>query len=276
MHCHSRPSNQQIAAMVSGELVWLELPAPETKLGVGRLKWGRAEEIGTPAYWMSQSWMWSLENPDHFRLGESLSEELLACLLGGYGIPAEVGLAAFERLRRALANDPESLCSPSYVISLLSDPLIVDSRQVRYRFARQKGNYIAGAFSVLETIDVEAPDRQLRDALTTLPGVGLKTASWIVRNWRGSDEVSILDVHILRAANMLNLFSKTWRVERNYRDMEEAYLGFSRAIGARASLLDSVMWMSMRQIQTDLINSFVAPGYERFQPSQQRIGLRAA
>jgi thermostable 8-oxoguanine DNA glycosylase len=96
----------------------------------------------------------------------------------------------------------------------------------------------------------------LRDALVTLPGVGPKTASWIVRNWRGSDEVSILDVHILRAGRTLGIFPEEWRVERNYRELEEAYLAFARDIGARASILDSVMWMTMRRLPPSLVATF--------------------
>jgi hypothetical protein len=68
------------------------------------LVWGFAEEIGSPAYWAAQAWMWEVEAPAHYKLGRSLEEELMACLLGGYGIPAEVGLAAYERLRAVNAE----------------------------------------------------------------------------------------------------------------------------------------------------------------------------
>ena len=46
----------------------------------------------------------------------------------------------------------------------------------------------------------------LRDALTAIPGVGLKTASWAVRNHRASDSVAVLDVHIVRACEHLGVF----------------------------------------------------------------------
>ena len=37
--------------------------------------------------------------PPGYRLGRTLAEEFAACLLGGHGIPAPVGIAAYERLR---------------------------------------------------------------------------------------------------------------------------------------------------------------------------------
>ena len=165
----------------------------------------------------------------------------MACLLGGYGIPAEVGLAAYERLRAVNAESPCRLLDEESVLELLADPLDLNGRLVRYRFAKQKSTYLAGSMRALQSLDREAPDRELRDALTALPGVGPKTASWIVRNWRDSDFVSILDIHILRAGRMLQIFPEGKSVERHYLELEAAFLDFAEAISVKASILDSVM-----------------------------------
>jgi thermostable 8-oxoguanine DNA glycosylase len=202
----------------------------------------------TPAYWAAQCWMWELEEPEHFKLGRSLAEEVLACILGGYGIPAEVGLAAYQRLRLALHDDREQMSDEQAVRDLLSEPLDVNGRKVRYRFANQKADYISKAFQELDGVDEGLDDRPLRDRLTKLRGFGPKTASWIVRNWRASDEVAILDIHILRAGLQLGIFREEWRVERHYDLLEEAYLEFANDLGVRASILDSVMWMTIRQL----------------------------
>jgi thermostable 8-oxoguanine DNA glycosylase len=194
--------------------------------------------------------MWELEAPDHYRLGMSLTEETLACMLGGYGIPAEVGLAAYARLRKQPAN---VLQDEERVLALLSEPLHVASRTVRYRFARQKAKRIAAAMRELPNIDEQLPDRALRDALTGLSGIGPKTASWIVRNWRGSDDVAILDIHILRLGRRLGIFDHSLRVERHYGSLEHQFLGFARALGARASMLDSVMWMTVRRMPARIL-----------------------
>ncbi|MBQ1500343.1 MAG: hypothetical protein IIZ38_18705 [Sphingomonas sp.] len=209
--------------------------------------------------------MWEIEEPDHYRLGRSLREEVLACILGGYGIPAEVGLAAYGRLRAVPA---EELYSQATVEALLSKPLTVAGRSVRYRFAGQKARHVSASMAALNAINEEAPDRDLRNALVALPGIGPKTASWVVRNWRSSDHVSILDVHIIRACRALGLFQQSWRVERHYTLMEDAYLTFAQAVGARASILDSVMWMTMRQLPASIIENMVSNGANKFYKRQ--------
>ena len=100
----------------------------------------------------------------------------------------------------------------------------------------------------LPEIDQGLPDRALRDEIMTLKGIGPKTASWVVRNWRDSDQVAILDIHIVRACEHIGLFEPGWTVERHYLAMEEAFLAFAEVIGARPSLLDSVMWNVMREL----------------------------
>jgi hypothetical protein len=247
MHVSSG-STQKVFALAGGEIVSLDLPGPWERLGRRAIRWGTAEVPLTPAYWAAQSWMWGLEEPEHFRLGRTLAEEMLACILGGYGIPAEVGLAAYERLRLVLRDDPRALDDADRVRSLLTQPLRVAGRSVRYRFANQKAGYISEAFRRLPDIDETLPDRRLRDRLTELRGFGPKTASWIVRNWRASDEVAILDIHILRAGMQLGIFPTNRSVERHYSELEDAYLDFAADLGVRASILDSVMWMTIRQL----------------------------
>ena len=49
--------------------------------------WGNASEPFTPAYWKflctTKS---SIDNSTNYKLGDSLEEEVVACLLGGHGI----------------------------------------------------------------------------------------------------------------------------------------------------------------------------------------------
>ena len=253
-------------ALVDGAPVERRLPNPDHRVPGHGIVWGGVEEIGSPAYWSAQSWLWEMDEPDHYRLGRSLREEVLACLLGGHGISAEVGLAAYQRLRARPNNE---LLDVDRCCELLLEPLDVRGRAVRYRFANQKARYVGGAMAGLEGIPDKLGDIELRDALAGLPGIGLKTASWVVRNWRGSDAVSILDVHIIRAAEGLGLFREGWRVSKDYRLMERAYLAFCRAIGARASILDSVMWMTMRQLPSSIAVTMTPRPPSKIKPKRQ-------
>lgn len=256
MHLDASSSTQRIVTALGSSTLERHFPPPEQRVRGHGIAWGRIEEIGSPAYWSAQSWLWEIDEPNHYRLGRSLREEVLACLLGGYGIPAEVGLAAYQRLR---AQPPSELLAVDRCRQFLLEPLNVNGRAVRYRFANQKARYIAGSMAGLGHVSEELGDVDLRDALARLPGIGLKTASWIVRNWRGSDTVSVLDIHIIRASEGLGLFKRGWQVTKDYRRMEQAYLAFCRAIEARASVLDSVMWMTMRQLPAWITVGLTSP-----------------
>src|ERR1700743_4025168 len=78
-----------------------QIPSEEQELLPG-VKWGDCAQLYTPAFWKVQylSYMQRLEPRQIYKLGDTILEEIVVCLLGGFGMPAEVGLAAFERLKR--------------------------------------------------------------------------------------------------------------------------------------------------------------------------------
>jgi len=180
------------------------------------------------------------------RIGTTFEEEVTACLLGGYGIPAEVGLAAFHSLRDA--GVIRSLCQDSLEIQkLLREPLDIGGRLVQYRFWGQKSRYLAGAYAELEKREFSMHDPvSLRNQLLCISGIGPKTASWIVRNWLGSDEVAILDIHIVRAGLLARLFSPADCVAKDYLQMERRFISFASALAIRTSYLDALIWATMR------------------------------
>jgi hypothetical protein len=55
-------------------------------------------------------------------------------------------------------------------------------------------------------------------------------ASWIVRNWLGSNDVAILDIHVIRAGKRMGLFSTIGRVEQHYLKMERRVLDLAVAM----------------------------------------------
>jgi N-glycosylase/DNA lyase len=236
--------SQRAAVFAGRASVQIDLPSSEEFVSPG-LRWGSIEAFPTPAYWAYQVLARRLVNrPIRYRLGSSLHEELAACLLGGHGIPARVGVAAFQRLqsRGVLAGEP----SEPELLAQLTEPLSIDERPVRYRFAKQKARYLSTALrAIRESPPSTASGRSLRDALIALPGVGLKTASWIARNWLDADDVAILDIHVLRAGALTGFLDSTLRVDRDYLALECQFLAFSGAIGVRASELDALIWLEM-------------------------------
>ena len=161
-------------------------------------------------------------------------------------MPAELGWAAFVRLR-----DEGLLCSrptTDEVERALTRPFKVANASRRYRFARQKARYLCGAIDTVCALAPARDARELRRQLIGITGIGPKTASWIVRNYLGSDEVAILDIHITRAGVAAGVFPETADPIRNYFKLEDRFLEFCAAIDEPPSRLDAIMWDYMRRI----------------------------
>jgi thermostable 8-oxoguanine DNA glycosylase len=242
----------QVAAVFLGPTtIEVRLPPAREEVLPGVL-WGMVEAFPTPAYWAFQAFARRMHGAtSSHRLGRTLTEEVAACLLGGHGMPAAVGLAAFEHLRDegVLAGKP----TQEELLRHLCDPLSVHGRPVRYRFARQRARYLAEALSVLAHGDApQHSGRALRDWLLRLSGVGYKTASWIARNWLDADDVAILDVHVLRAGAIAGFLDTRLGVERDYLALERQFIAFAHAICVRPSELDALIWQHMSRMSGGL------------------------
>lgn len=251
-----------VSRIQNGGSKQLDLPDAHQEVLPG-IRWGRPDKLFTPAYWASQLWLrgeGDSECTQVYRLGNSLREEAAACLLGGYGIPAEVGLAAFHAVQKSglLATKYPTAAEVSRI---LQQPLQVGAHSVRYRFVRQKSEYLsellAGLGLEIHHTSASWADRELRDWLLRFRGIGPKTASWITRNWRASDAVAIIDIHVYRAGLYMGLFAPTVTPSTHYFTLEARYLQFAHAIGAQPSALDALIWQHMRILSRQMRQSKV-------------------
>ena len=222
------------------------LPDPDEPV-LGCVPWGRPEEPMTPAYWAVRCGWEDADQPAFVSEGGSLIEEAAFCLLGGFGITYEVNAAAFERLKGDGAFEPGARLAEAELLARLLEPLDVAGRRIRYRFPNQRARRLAAMVAVLDSIDAAGFSALgLRDFLLDLEGIGPKTASWIVRNIFGSDEVAILDIHVIRACTAMQIFPEDVALPKDYELLERRFLEFASAIQVRASVLDAVMWTEMR------------------------------
>jgi len=242
---------QTVVFQLAGKMVQRELPDPDVRVW-NDIAWGEHYFLFTPAYWVSHVWMNQLdaiERSPYFSQ-RSLAEEIAFCLLSGFGITAELAGAAFQSCRaRGLI---ENRCTePGAWAEALKSPLRLGSKQVRYRYPNQKAKFLADAMSYLKADRIECSNgRALRNSLLQIKGCGHKTAGFIARNYLDSDEVAILDIHVVRAGLLLDLFSEHDKVDSAYEDMERRYLEFCGAIQVRPSVLDCVVWSQMRTLGT--------------------------
>lgn len=210
-----------------------------------RIRWGHCWQIGTPAYWVGLTATAIQDrrlrdSQRRHRLGVDLVEEVAACLLGGYGLPHQVGLAAFEAVRAdGLLRRPVDVVD---IEQVLRRPLKIGDRTVRYRFPAQRARYLAGALARLQTQRPPESARALREWLLDVPGIGPKTAGWIIRNHLTSDDFAVIDIHVLEAGIDASVFDASWTPARNYDLLEAMFLAWARQGAVSAADLDAVIW----------------------------------
>lgn len=239
---------QKVSGYFNASMRTLELPSPHAEVWAG-LRWGEAATTFTPAYWASQVWFANHGPSPNYRFGDSLIEEVAACLLGGHGFRSEVGQAAFHALKAGGYLVPGTTAKA--IESVLRRRLDVAGRRIRYRFPVAKARYLAEFLARVrrESAPESAGAPALRDWLLTFHGIGPKTASWVARNWLNSDDVAIVDVHIYRAGVLTGFFAAGLSAKRDYGTLERAFVRFAQAINVSAAALDLVMWEQMRALQ---------------------------
>lgn len=211
--------------------------------GARWVRWGETWEHGTPAYWVeaTRRSMHASESSSRHQLTDSLPHEVALCILGGYGMPYEIGLAAFDAVReQLLKHDPTP--SAEQIEQVLRQPLEIDGHMRRYRFPHQRASRLSGALRYVHSRRGPADPLATREWLAEAPGIGLKTASWIVRNRWPHSPIAILDVHVLRAGKRAGIFPEESRPARCYRELEELFLAWATAGGIAAADLDATIW----------------------------------
>lgn len=220
-------------------------PAESDELLPG-VKWGSFAQLYTPAFWKLQYLLSDYSNKiTSHRLASNIIEEIIMCILGGYGIPSEVGIVAFNRLK-----DQKLICRgmgfDKIHDALISPFELPNGRQIHYRFYNQKSKYI---YKFLNRTDLDeipqGDDLLLRKWLLSIDGIGLKTASWITRNWLKSNSVAILDIHLLRAGKLAGFFDSDELTD--YLQQEKRYLEFCDALQVQASNMDAIIWSFMKK-----------------------------
>ena len=199
----------------------------------------------TKSYWEVQ-YLLDETTCANYKLGSNLKEEVVACLLGGYGLKAELGLLAFHRIKNLRLICQEA--SFEDIEDAISAPFRWEGRDIHYRFSRQKAKFIYG---FLQRNDIEEMEMmsgaKLRERLMTVKGIGPKTASWIARNQGNCEDVAIVDIHIYRAGRLAGFVNPRWDMQKDYYKIEESFLDFCHSINALPSKMDSIMWNQMKE-----------------------------
>lgn len=245
---------QIIYDQIGEKTLSLSLPSENTPVMPG-IRWGNAGALFSPAFWKAQ--LWYAENRNKlayldYATGESLHEEVAACLLGGHGISSELAQAAFHCLRGSGFLVPKRRPSIVVLERALRKPMrpLGAMRSIHYRFPVVKAKYLSSA---LQRLDDECPPVEpsaFRNWLQTFEGIGWKTASWITRNWMHSRTVAVIDIHVFRAGVIANLFEGTESsISRRYESLEHLFLKFAAALEVDTRQLDVLIWRTMKDAE---------------------------
>ena len=217
------------------------------------VRYGRPDELLSPAYWVVRCEVSHVSEIDFVNRHGSLREEVGFCLLGGYGVTLEVAETFFRVLNANRVFDENYEYSEAFIQDILNTPEPVRGRPHRYRFPKQRAKRLHDAMRRLSEVKLGLEDAvEFRNAIQSLEGVGPKTASWIARNWLDTDQVAILDIHVLRAGWAINLFRRNCKLPKDYGELERRFLAFAENINVRASILDAVIWSDMRKFGSRL------------------------
>jgi len=241
-----------------GEKVVVRLPNEDEWL-MPDIKWGNRNRPFTPAFWATSYWTNKIEETlPQIEKAPDLIEEVAFCLLGGYGIKAELNKAAYDRVRRLGFLRVGRKITLEQIQKALGEPFTIGEKKIRYRFPKLKGRYLHEAIEQLHArTDLPTDPIEARDWLLTFKGIGPKTASWVVRNIFQTDQVAILDIHLHRAGVLLGLFKENDSVAKHYFKMEEKFLTFAANLKISASVLDLLIWNVMREHPRTVKNAFL-------------------
>jgi N-glycosylase/DNA lyase len=183
-----------------------------------------------------------------------IGTELLFCLLGGHGVPYELARSATLVLEPLLVFSSEwdtealELSIRSALERPQFEPRRRDGSLRKYRYPARKAQLIARAATwfagnapLYERLATLGDEYRRRDYLCGCPGVGLKTASWMLRNVGLASNLAVVDIHVLRAlvdAGRVGVVS----LPRDYLAVEKSFLRWCAELSAAPAAIDLLLW----------------------------------
>ena len=147
---------------------------------------------------------------------------------------------------------------------IFTTPQNIENSMIRYRFPKTRAKYIAYSLFFLEnsggiknilnnsqsTIDIR------KFIVKNIKGVGPKQASHFLRNIGFSNNIAVLDVHILRYMSIQGVISENYKAISSlkvYEYLELKLIKFLKFILAPIGFIDQAIWIVMRVYQREYV-----------------------
>lgn len=195
-----------------------------------------------------------------------LWQELCLCILSS-NVPYELAQSAFFHLKKKgyLVLDwiIETPSSQELMAKELARPLYsprkLDGSGRKYRFPNMRAQNIFQAAKILsseqgwlfEVLANHGSEREVRDLLVvSISGLGLKEASHFLRNIGYSNELAIIDSHVVSFLKKIEAIPEmnTKTITRNtYFELEDLLKKICDKYGLSLSIFDMAIWHYMRR-----------------------------
>lgn len=194
---------------------------------------------------------------------EKLWEDLVCCVLSSQ-VKFELSQAVTQNLKHngLLEFDVLDYSYEDRLGKFLRSPVMVDGRSIKYRFPNTKAKQIAAAreniygsgVSLQEMLDKYSESSELRAALVKLvPGLGMKQASMYLRNVSNSFELAVIDSHVLKYMNVMDLVKKVPSTisKAQYLVKENMLIKYAEKFDYPVGCVDYAIWIVMRVASKD-------------------------
>lgn len=195
------------------------------------------------------------------RTEKQVYREMVACILGSR-VPFETALAATNAIAKEglLQYCGDEDLYRQQVTDVLRRPMSRPewSKPRRYRFPQARAESIASSAAAFYSNGGTLKEWFSRDAdpfvvrrylVENAKGIGPKQASMILRNIGFSNQLAILDSHLLRFMMMKEILPcKATAVSRlpGYETAEQGFKSYSDEMGWSMGILDQAVWVVMR------------------------------
>lgn len=193
---------------------------------------------------------------------QAIMDEFFFVLLGGFGISYEQNISGLKVLKSKgfidsnLYRTKQLAENTAFKLRLeLSTPQFepaTKSRGLRrYRFIETKPNVISNAGLWLwQECQWQLPEKvnsfcaaDARLWLCDCPGLGMKSASWLLRNAGFNDDCAVFDVHIMRFLSKIGLSVPDQLTVKAYLQLEDTLRAICQRIGASLGAMDYLLWV---------------------------------
>ncbi|RFU69998.1 hypothetical protein [Bacillus sp. V59.32b] len=196
---------------------------------------------------------------------EQVLDEFFFVLLGGFGISFELNLSGLQILKNQSLFRREYYKSPDNLVAIEEKireqffkkqftPATSNGQLRKYRYIETKPKIISEAgYWLWKSCEWELFEElhkfnafEARLWLCTCPGIGMKSASWFLRNTGFNDDCAVFDVHILRFLDYLGFHVPKQLTERMYLKLEDALRNVCDSVGVTLGKMDYLLWLLSR------------------------------